>query len=74
MDFKRYYSSLSRVEQRNIRDRLCEAFCVNESTVYRWINGEAYPGASKARKIADIISIDEDSLFPETRKKACDGE
>lgn len=69
MDFKKYYSGLPRLEQQKIRNLLQEAFCVNESTIYRWINGEAYPGVNKARKIGNIIGVEEGKLFPNTKKK-----
>lgn len=63
---KNYYDNLTVEDPRvQFRNKLAKECGVTIMTVYRWINGEVIPDKLKREKIAEIVGVSVDELFPE---------
>ena len=63
MALKDYYKSLRDSASLFVKE-IAENCGVSERTVYNWINGEIIPDKLVREKIATIIEIPEEILFP----------
>jgi len=69
MDFKTYYKKLRRVEnyktpKQEFRETIAAACGVAPSTVMRWVSGEIIPEKLKREKVAEILKINVEILWP----------
>lgn len=71
MALKEYYQELSQMPtpQQELRERLARECLVSEKTVYTWLSGKATPHKGKQAKIAEVIGLPIDELFPTTKKE-----
>lgn len=65
LPLKEYYDSLVVEDPRiTFRDKLAKECDVTIMTVYRWINGEVVPDKLKRERIAEIVGVSVEELFP----------
>lgn len=66
MTFKDYVDGLSNKrtsQRREFISKIAKECGVDESTVYRWIKGDAKPQKTAIEKIAEIVQIPSNTLF-----------
>lgn len=63
MTLKSYYQTLED-PKKNIRDKIMVECNVTRETVYNWISGKSIPGKLQQEKIATIVNMPVDELFP----------
>lgn len=65
MALKEYYESLPIDSPRiEIRDRIVNECGITKPTLYRWISGDVIPDKLKQEKVASIMGVPVDVLFP----------
>lgn len=63
MTLKSYYSTLQDPKSA-LRNRIMQECNVSRETVYNWINGNTTPSQMEQEKIATIVNIPVEQLFP----------
>lgn len=66
---KDFYESLSRDDKRNLLYEIVKRCEVREATAYNWIKGTTVPKTLYQKIISEIVDVDYEELFPETRNK-----
>jgi len=71
MALKEYYQELSLMPtpQQELREMLARECLVSEKTVYTWLSGKATPHKGKQSKIAEVVGLPVDELFPNNKTK-----
>ena len=69
MDFISYYKKLEEIKnqktpKQEFREMIAAACGVAPSTVMRWVSGEIIPEKLKREKVAEILKINVESLWP----------
>lgn len=67
LSFKEYYRNTvwsSKNLPSEFRKKIAKACGVTENAVYRWLNGAVVPGKLQQEKIAELLEIPAEVLFP----------